>query len=198
MTNDDLEKIMELEKHQEYKLNTGGERYYRSQQAKTDAKRLSDLIKKYLKQHSDDYLTTGCILLNHAAYYQDEASLNEIQMFTLAGKGKFHEDQEEYENAIEYYSQANELFFKIYGDELEYNKRVYNDGAEYGEQVTEKRLRICKNKLFKKEINEMESEAKKLEKTNPSDAIKLYDKLNNLKPGLKKYNKRIEICKKKL
>lgn len=198
MTNKDLEKIIELEKHQEHKLNTGGERYYRSQQAKKDAKRLSDLIKKYKKQHPEDYITIGCILLNHAAYYQNQASSIEKELFTLAGKGKFYEDQNDFKKAIEYYNQANDLFFKIYGAELEYNKRVYNDGADYGEQVTEKRLRICKDKLAKEEIKEIENEAKKLEKSNPHEAIQLYNKLNNLKPGLKKYNKRIEICEKRL
>lgn len=43
-----------------------------------------------------------------------------------------------------------------------------------------------------------EAEAKELELTDPSEAIKKYEELNILNPGLKKYNKRIEICKKKL
>ena len=43
----------------------------------------------------------------------------------------------------------------------------------------------------------MEKEAKELEQTKPSEAIILYEQLNELKPGLKKYNKRIEICKRK-
>ena len=62
---------------------------------------------------------------------------------------------------------------------------------ELGEQVTEKRLRITKNKLIRREIKKMEKEAKELEQTNPSEAIILYEQLNELKPGLKKYNKRI-------
>lgn len=36
-----------------------------------------------------------------------------------------------------------------------------------------------------------------MEKTNPKDAIGIYHKLNEINPGLKKYNKRIEILKRK-
>ena len=57
-----------------------------------------------------------------------------------------------------------------------------------------RRIRVCSKPL----IRELELEAKSLEKSNPREAIKIYKELNRLKPELKKYNKRIEICKKKL
>ena len=44
----------------------------------------------------------------------------------------------------------------------------------------------------------MELEAKELEKTDPLEAIKKYQELNELNSGLKKYNKRIEIIERKL
>ena len=46
--------------------------------------------------------------------------------------------------------------------------------------------------------NVSEEEAKELEKTNPQEAIKKYEYLNEIRPGLKKYSKRIEIIERTL
>lgn len=44
-------------------------------------------------------------------------------------------------------------------------------------------------------IQEAEAEE---EKTNPQEAIKKYEHLNEIRPGMKKYDKRIEIIKRTL
>ena len=52
--------------------------------------------------------------------------------------------------------------------------------------------------IFREKTKEMEKEAKSLEETDPEAAIRLYEELNRLRPGLKKYDKRIKVCKSKL
>lgn len=193
-----LEKIKQIEKEYDKKLYSCGGEFYRSTEAKTLAKKQKTITKKYLKNNSKDYLRKGALLYG-LGFNDIETESNDIkQICLLLGEGKYHEDKKNYATAVELYDRANTLFFNVHRDELDYNQRVYNDGADYGEQVTEKRLRICANKLLKEKVKELESKAKELEKINPTESINLYNELKNLNPGLKKYDKRIMICKKKL
>ena len=57
------------------------------------------------------------------------------------------------------------------------------------------RISVCEKALLKEKASKLELEAKELEKSDPAEAIEVYQELNVLKPGLKKYDKRIEICK---
>ena len=52
--------------------------------------------------------------------------------------------------------------------------------------------------MQKQKIKDLETKAKELEKTDPKQAIEIYNELNLLNPNLKKYDKRIEILNKKI
>lgn len=190
----ELSIILKLSEEFEAKLTSSS--YYHSEQCRKDGQYLQELQKQYLENNPLDYLMKGVNLFQMQWHYVDEATPEDKAIYTLTGNAKTLEDKGLYEEAIELYHRANTLFFKEHGAELE--EILEQTGAEeLGEQVTEKRLRITKNKLIRREIKKMEKEAKELEQTNPSEAIILYEKLNELKPRLKKYNKRIEICKRK-
>jgi len=193
-----LEKVKQIEKEYDEKLYSRGEKFYRSKEAKALARKQKNAIDKYLKKNPKDFLRKGALIYGIGFNDIEDQSSDVQNICLLLGEGKYFEDKKLYAKAVELYDEANKLFFRVHRAELEYNQRVYNNGAAYGEQVTEKRLRICANKLLKEEIKELEFKAKNLENINPSEAINLYDKLNKINPGLKKYNNRIKVCKKKL
>ena len=56
---------------------------------------------------------------------------------------------------------------------------------------------MCEIKNHRSKIKDLEIKAKEMEKTDPTQAIELYNKLNILNPNLKKYDKRIEKLNKK-
>lgn len=195
---DQLKKVKQIEKEYDEKLYSSGEKFYKSKEAKALARKQKNAINKYLKMNPKDFLRKGALIYGIGFNDVEDQSSDVQNICLLLGEGKYFEDKKLYAKAVELYDKANVLFFKVHKNELDYNQRVYNNGAEYGEQVTEKRLRICANKLLKEEIKELEFKAKNLEKVNPTEAIKLYDELNKINPGLKKYNNRIKMCKKKL
>lgn len=195
---DQLEKVKKLENEYDEKLYASGEKFYRSKEAKTLARKQENATKQYLKKNPKDFLRKGALIYGLGFNDIEDQPYDVQKICLLLGEGKYFEDKKLYAKAVELYDEANTLFFKVHQAELDYNQRVYNNGAAYGEQVTEKRLRICAKKLLKEEIKELEFKAKNLEKINPGEAIQLYEELNELNPGLKKYNNRIKMCNKKL
>lgn len=194
--NNKLDHIKKIEKNHNDKILKYGEQYYFSDEAKINGKKVYQSKKEYIKNNPTDFETIGADLFSTFLHMVDDESNEDKQIYRLMGEGKYNEDNENYERAILLYEQANNLFFKVHGNELKELERI--NGCKCGEQITEQRLRICKNKLNRQNAKLLEIEAKELENTDPERAIELYQELNRLKPGLKKYNKRIKICKNKL
>ena len=191
----ELEYILKIEKEHHTRLQKEGRQYYFSEEAKIKGKLVYQSKKHYIKKYANFELI-GANLFQTYFYTIDKLPIENRQIYRLLGEGKYNEDKKLYEKAILLYEQAITLFFKVHGStikEIEKTNHIITS-----EQIPEKRLRICKNKLFKRQIKLLEVEARELETTNPNKAIDVYNKLNRLKPGLKKYNERIKICQNKI
>ena len=193
-----LSYILKIEKEHDDKMYSQGKPYYFSEEAKITGKKVSGLKKDYVKSFPEDFLTTGADLFQILWYYVPGHPDSEKEIFTLTGKGKYYEDLGEYEKAIECYQEADDLTMTVCGDEIQELIDECGPGDYLYTRKIRQRIRVCEKRLLKEKTDKLELEAKSLEKTNPVGAIELYQELNRLKPGLKKYNKRIEICKKKL
>lgn len=192
--NNNLDSIKKVEEEHNSKLLRQGEKYYFSDEAKTTGKQLYHDQKEYVKNNPQDYEMVAAQMFQTLWNYVEELPSEERKIFTLTGKGKYYEDQEEYEKAIEYYQQADDLTMRVCRNDIQQLINENGPGDYLYCAKIRQRIRVCQKPLIK----EMETEAKGLEKTNPREAIEIYEELNRLKPGLKKYNKRIEICKKRL
>ena len=161
-----------------------GSTYYKFEEAIKEREYIREFKKEYLKNNPTDFLLMGTKVYGGSWVYLTIAPDKEKEMFTLAGHGKYLEDIGEYKEAISFYEKASEIEKGVhsYLDEPRVNKRI----------------EICNNKIKREQIKDLEAKAKELEKIEPAQAIELYNELNILNPNLKKYNKRIEILKKKL
>lgn len=168
--------------------------YYFSEESGVKGRQLYQDKKEYVKNNPQDYEIVAAQMFQVLWDYVDELPDDERMIFTLTGKGKYYEDLGEYEKAIEYYQEADDLTMEVCRKDIQELVRDHGPGDYLYCATIRRRIRVCSKPLIK----EMELEAKSLEKSNPREAIKIYKELNRLKPGLKKYNKRIEICKKKL
>lgn len=168
--------------------------YYFSEESKIKGKQLYQDKKEYVKNNPKDYEIVAAQLFQVLWDYVDELPSEEREIFTLTGKGKYYEDRGEFEKAIDYYQEADNLTMKVCRKDIQELIRDHGPGDYLYCAKLRQRIRVCQKPLIK----ELEVEAKELEKTNPVGAIELYQELNRLKPGLKKYNKRIEVCKNKI
>ena len=196
--NNNLDNIKKVEEEHNSKLLRQGEKYYFSEEAKTTGKQLYHDQKEYVKNNPQDYEMVAAQMFQTLWNYVEELPAPERKIFTLTGKGKYYEDQEEYEKAIEYYQQADDLTMDVCQEDIAELEKDHGPGDYLYCAKIRQRIRVCERHLLKEQTDNLEKEAKELEKTNPQQAIEIYNELNRLKPGLKKYNKRIEICKKKL
>ncbi len=143
----------------------------------------------------DEYIFKGLAtfgLIEDMAY---RSSSGDLEVYRLTGKAKFLEEKGNYKEAKELYTKADEIYCPLHKDEMnelikKFGKRDYLLHAKL-----KTRIRSCNTKMNRDKIKELEPKAKQLEKTNPKEAIKLYEELNILNPGLKKYNNRIKVCK---
>lgn len=193
-----LSYIKTLEEDHDNKLYSMGESYYFSEEAKILGRKINELKKEYINEFPQDYLTVGANIHQVLWCYVNGMPVGEQEILKLTGEGKYYESRGEYEKAINFYNQANDLTMQVCGDEIQELITENGPGDYLYTAKINQRIRVCKKVLLKDKTTRLESEAKSLEKTNPSEAIKIYEELNRLKPGLKKYNKRIDICKKKL
>lgn len=187
-----LDRLIKREKTQNEKMMNPN--YYFSEESKIEGKKIYHEQKEYVKNNPKDYEIVAAQMFQVLWDYVDELPSEERRIYTLTGKGKYYEDLGEYEKAISYYQQADNLTMKVCRHDIAELVRDNGPGDYLYCAKIRQRIRVCQRPLIK----EMETEAKSLEKTNPHEAIKIYQELNRLKPGLKKYNKRIEICKKKI
>lgn len=191
-----LEKLKEKElDHHEKSYNRN---YYFSEEASIVGKQIYQEKKEYVKNHPENYEIVAAQMFQVIWDYVETLPSEERKIFYLTGEGKYYEDQEEYEKAIEYYQQADDLTMKVCRNDIQQLINENGPGDYLYCAKIRQRIRVCERHLLKEQTDNLEKEAKELEKTNPQQAIEIYNELNRLKPGLKKYNKRIEICKKKL
>jgi len=168
--------------------------YYFSEESGVKGRQLYQDKKEYVKNNPKDYEIVAAQMFQVLWDYVDELPSEERRIYTLTGKGKYYEDLGEYEKAISYYQEADDLTMDVCGNDIK--KLIAENGPGdylYCAKIRQ-RIRVCQKPLIKK----LEIEAKELEKTNPREAIKIYKELNKLKPNLKKYNKRIEVCENKI
>jgi len=180
----ELFKVIRMEEESSFKSLLNQE-YYKTEESKEENKRIREAKKEYLKKHPTNYLYMGTKIYGRLwAPLPYELDDEMEKLIKLAGEGKYLEESGNYEDAIAVYERANKIAKKQF---------EYRDVPEI-----DKRIKICNNKIRKQEIKKLEAEAKEMEKEDPKKAIELYDELNVLNPNLKKYNKRIEILKKKI
>lgn len=158
--------------------------YYQSDEYKADKEALTSAKKEYLENNPKDFLIVGTKIYSRRWSELYSQSKEELELLANCGGGRYLEDQERYEDALVVYERANNIA-----------KELYPNNEE---TLVDKRINVCKNKIKKQEIKQLEAEAKEMEKTDPKEAIELYNKLNVLNPNLKKYDKRIEILNNKI
>ena len=194
--NNDLENLKEKQRTQQNKL--WDKEYYGSEESKIKANEIKELKNEYLKNNPNDFLTRGVDLYKITWSAIDRMPDDERKIIELTGKGLYYEnDLNQYEEAIKIYKEADELTLIVKKDEIaqlteEFGEKDYLYCGEL-----RNRVKMCEIKNHRSKIKDLEIKAKELEKTDPTQAIELYNKLNILNPNLKKYDKRIEKLNKK-
>lgn len=173
-----------------------GEDYYFSDESRNAYNSLKRLKDEYLEENPQDYEIIGADLMQTFWFATDTATPEDKQIYKVVGEARYHELNKNYKEALRLYEIGNNLFFKAHGEELKEIER--EAGKKLAPQITEQRIEVCKTMIFREKTKKMEKEAKSLEETDPEAAIELYEELNRLRPGLKKYDKRIKVCKNKL
>lgn len=169
----------------------GDKEYYGSEKSKEEFKEFNEYLNNYLEANPKDFITRGarqCGLTLDAIFYSNE---DEIKIYELMGKGLYYEDLKEYDKAITLYEEAYNLDKIVHKDAIE--KLVRENGEKdylFGAKA-KSRIRICQGNKERDKIKKLEAEAKELEETNPAEAIKKYEHLNKINPGLKKYDRTI-------
>ena len=193
----DLENLKEKERTQQNKL--WDKDYYGSEESKIKANEIKRDREEYLKNNHVDFLSRGVYLFGTTWDYVDVISDDERKILALAGKGLYLENElNQYEEAIEAYKEADELTMVVKKEEIEKLTEEHGERDWLYTAKLRQRIKICEDKIFGENIKKIEAEAKELEKTNPHEAIKKYEYLNKIRPGLKKYSKRIEIIERTL
>lgn len=194
--NNELKELVDREEEQFTKM--ANEEYYFSEESKIKGKQVYEDKKQYLIHHPDDFDRKGASIFGILWSAIDDIPKDERKIFTLTGKGKYIEEQGDYEEAIKVYQEADALTLKVCAKDIQELTKQYGEKDWLYCAKIRQRIRVCENNILRDKTKKLEEKAKKLEKTNPSGAIEIYNQLNELKPGLKKYNKRIEICEKRI
>lgn len=185
-----LDKIKEDERIQFDKMMN--KEYYFSTESKNNALKIKDAQKNYLKNNPNDFLTRGANFHQVLWEYIDHVSEDEKKIFELTGKGLYYEqDLEDYDKAIEIYTLADNVTMDVLKNEIQELIDEYGDGDYLYTAKIRQRIRVCNNKIERVKIKKLENKAEEIEKNNPKEAIKKYEELNMINPGLKKYDKKI-------
>lgn len=196
--NKKLEYIKNLEKTHDIKVRSQGEKYYFSEEAKIRGKKISQLQREYIEEYPTDFLYSGASLFQFMWPYVDELPSVEKEIFILVGKGRFNENSEDYVKAIEFYQKADDLTMDALYDEIQELIKENGPGDYLYTAKIRQRINVCEYKILKNKTVPLELKAKELEKENPKGAIEIYHQLNELRPGMKKYDKRIKFCQDKI
>ena len=196
--NKKLEYIKNLEKTHDIKIRSQGEKYYFSEEAKIRGKKISHLQNEYIKEYPTDFLYAGANLFQFMWPYVDELQSIDKKIFIMVGEGRFNESSEDYVKAIECYQKADDLTMDALHDEIQELIKENGPGDYLYTAKIRQRINVCQNKIIKNKTVHLELKAKELEKENPKEAIEIYHHLNELRPGMKKYDKRIKVCQDKI
>lgn len=172
--------------------------YYLSEEGQIKGKQIYNEKKEYVKNNPKDFEIVGAQIHQIIWKAAEELPAGEREILKLTGEGKYYEDLGNYEKAIEIYQQADDLTMTVCANDIKELIAEHGPGDYLYTARIRQRVRVCEKAILKDKVKKLESEAKDLEKTNPEKAIEVYNELNVLKPGLKKYDKRIEVCKKRL
>lgn len=188
----ELDKLKNIEIDLHYKMGAE-DGYYGSEISRVEFRTLKSYQRDYIKRNPTDYKTRGAEASSFLWRTVDvDMPDEEVEIYTIIGKGLYYEqDLEDYEKAIEIYQKAYDLAWIFLKDELEEIIKERGDGDYLMTGYIVGRMNACKHKILRAEIVKLEAEAKEMEEINPTEAIKLYEKLNEINPNLKKYNKRI-------
>ena len=145
--NNNLDSIKKVEEEHNSKLLRQGEKYYFSDEAKTTGKQLYHDQKEYVKNNPQDYEMVAAQIFNVLWSYVDELPSEERMIFTLTGKGKFYEDNGEYEKAISYYRQADDLTLRVCGDDIRELVKECGPGDYLYCGKIRQRIRVCERKI---------------------------------------------------
>ena len=179
-------------KQNELHNKLGDKNYYGSPESKEEFREFNNEVDNYLKNNPKDFITRGANYVGYKLEFIFYTSEDEANLMALLGEGLYYEqDLEDYNKAIETYRVLDRLNNIVMKDEIAELKK-HDPTRDYLYSANAKqRIEICQNKIRRAEIKELEAEAKELEETNPTEAIKKYEELNKINPGLKKYDKRI-------
>ena len=187
----ELDNIKNRERELYYKMSYE-EGYFRSEISKEEFRELNKWKNDYLERNPKDFLTRGANIYPVLWIYVERAPNERLEMYKLMGEGFYYEkDLEDYTKAIEFYKKANQLTWEYDGDILREHIEEWGEGDYLDTAKQMERIRVCEHKIERAKIKKLEAEAKELEGISPTEAIKKYEELNEVNPGLKKYNKRI-------
>ena len=172
--------------------------YYGSEESKKEFKELKSEINTLLEENPKEYVVRGAKVCGMLMEYTNRVPKEELDIIELLGKGSYYEEIEDYQKAIEIYKEADKLAGVVMKEEIAQLTKEHGKGDYLYQAKARQRINICESTIKRNEIQELEAEAKALEETNPAEAIELYNKLNEINPNVKKYNKRIEILEKRL
>ena len=168
------------------------EGYYGSEISKKEFGVFKEDLNNYLENNPKDFITRGARTSGLKLEFIFLSTEEEIKIYKLFGEGLYYEeDLKQYEKAIEFYKEVDKLNKIVYKDEIEELVREHGEKDYLFSGKAKDRIRMCEDSIFRREVKKLEDEAKQLEETNPKEAIKKYENLNKVNPGLKKYNNRI-------
>lgn len=174
-----------------YSVKLMDKNYYGSEESKIEAHKINDEKKEYLENNPKDFLIKGADLCGYVWDYVDTVPADEREIIELLGEGKYYEDNDDYETAIKIYKKADKLTQIVLKDEIELLKKEHGNRDYLYSAKAKNRINICYSLINRDKIKKLEGEAKELEETNPTKAIEKYKELNEVNPGLKKYDKAI-------
>lgn len=187
----ELEILMNREIELNNRLQTE-EGYWGSDISRDDFRKFNNDVYDYLENNPEDYITSGARYCKVWLEYQTRASEEELKMFELLGKGLYYENKlEQYDEAIELYKEVDLINRLAFRNEIAELVRDYGERDYLYSAKAKERIDICNNKKERIKIKKLEAEAKELEETNPTEAIKKYEELNIINPNLQKYDKAI-------
>lgn len=190
----ELDRLKKREENQFTKMMD--REYYFSEESKIEAHKINQLKEEYLQENPKSYELIAANLFSYN--WSGIPDNSEREIFKLVGEGKYNENQGHYSKAIELYQKADDLTLKLCKDDLQEIIAENGPGDYLYTRVIRQRIRICEGYILRNKCKVIEDEARGLEESDPLRAIKMYEELNVLRPGMKKYDKRIEIINRKL
>lgn len=184
------EKLINKEKVLNDKL--WNKNYYGSEESKAEFKELKEEKEEYFKNNPKDFIYRAVEFYKlNWSYLEAKPNKERDKILELVGMGLYYEELGEYDKAIEMYNQSININEETFKNEITDLKNEHGDGNYLYSGKAMERIEVCKGYIERNKIKELEAEAKELEETNPKEAIKKYENLNKVNPGLKKYDKAI-------